>query len=141
MWTGRAVLKWFLVTVIMGSNISFLYFADVCWKIFYAVPPTPQPLFLTYATNRKVTNHYLFGKCLSTPGAVMAVSLACPAIECLLLPSVCNVQITFFCCCCLEVEEESCMRWCIVTSIVTSFGEKFLRNHNVSLPCTNINSI
>lgn len=40
-------------------------------------------------------NHYLFGKCLSTPGAVMAVSLACPAIECLLLPSVCNVQITF----------------------------------------------
>lgn len=25
----------------------------------------------------------------------MAVSLACPAIECLLLPSVCNVQITF----------------------------------------------
>lgn len=71
----------------------------------------------------------------------MAVSLACPAIECLLLPSVCNVQITFFCCCCLEVEEESCMHWCIVTSNVISIGEKFLKNHNVSLPCTNINSI
>lgn len=89
------MLKWFLVTVIMGSNISFLQIADVCQKIFYAVPPTPQPLFLTFATNRKVTNCYLFGKCLSASGAVIAVSLACPAIECLLLPSVCDVQITF----------------------------------------------
>lgn len=88
------MLKWFLVTVIMGSNISFLQIADVCQKIFYAVPPTPQPLFLTFATNRKVTNCYLFGKCLSTSGAVIAVSLACPAIECLLLSSVCNIQIT-----------------------------------------------